>query len=260
MSLDITAALKRGASLLVSRTGALLFVAYGLASLAYLPTSNGLMKALLERQNGSASGAGLVTYDAPLLVYVMAFVVLLVLLSYVGILAIRVFVAGERDSIPSAYYTRNVAWVFVNYFVGGLAFSLVVLVGTLLLVVPGIFAYVSFVFMIVFVASEDENFLAALRHSWELTRGERLRVFALLAVLFVGTAIVGVGFWLGFTVLSLTGVLPQSVVSVLSMLVYIPITLYFVAVLAAAFTQLRDEPGDDSEWEFGTDDLAVSPN
>ncbi|MFB6154792.1 MAG: hypothetical protein ABEJ22_02785 [Haloferacaceae archaeon] len=245
-------------SLLVSRTGALVLVVYGLVSLAYLPTSNGLMKTVFERQGIPVSEAGLVTYDAPLWVYSVAFVVLLVALTYVGILAVRVFVAGERDTIPSAFYTRNIVRVFVNYVVGGLVFSIVLVLGTLLLVVPGIVAYVSFVFMVMFVAAEDENFVAALRHSWKLASGERLRIFALLVVLFVGMALVGGVVTMGLSILSVAGVLSRGAASIVTSLVYMPLTLYFLAVVAAAYNQLRDEAdaADDSEWEFGVDELA----
>jgi len=257
MSLNITAALKRGGSLLASRTGLALVVAYVVASLAYVPTSNGLFVTFLERRGLPMDGTAMVTYDAPFAVYAVVFLLLLVVMTYVSILAVRVFAAGATDSIPSEFYTRRILWVFLNYLVGGFAFGVIILLGTVMLVIPGIFAYVSFIFMVFFVAVEDDNFVAALRESWRLTRGERLRVFALLAVLFVAFAVVGVALSIGFTVLQLSGFISPGVVSLISTAVYMPLSLYLLAVFAAAFSQLRDDgTGDDSDWEFGVDEPA----
>lgn len=259
MSLNITAALKQGGSLLVSRTGLALVVAYVAASLAYVPTSNGLFATFLERRGVPVDGAAMVTYDAPFVVYAAVFLLLLAVMTYVSILAVRVFAAGATDSIPSAFYTRRIVWVFLNYLVGGLAFGVLVLLGTVLLVIPGIVAYVSFIFMVFFVAVEDDSFVAALRKSWRLTGGERLRVFALLAVLFVAFVGVGVTLSIGFTVLQLSGLVSQGIVSLVSTVVYMPLSLYLLAVLAAAFTQLRsDQPADDSDWEFAVDDASLN--
>jgi hypothetical protein len=260
MSLQITAALKRGGSLLASRTGVILTVAYVAASLAYVPTSNGLLASVLEGRGLSTAGAGLLTYDAPVAVYAAVFLSLLAIMTYVSILAVRVFAVGATDSIPAEFYTRRAVWVFFNYLVGGLAFGVLVLLGTVLLVIPGIFAYVSFIFMVFFVAVEDEDFVTALRRSWRLSRGERLRIFALLAVLLVAFTVVGVAFSIGVTVLQLGGFVSPGVVSVVSTVVYMPLSLYLLAALAAAFSQLRGEPAgeDDSDWEFGVDEPAVS--
>jgi hypothetical protein len=56
--------------------------------------------------------------------------------------------------------------------------------------IPGIIAYVSFVTVLVYVAAEDENVVAAFRSSWSLTHGHWLRLFLLLLVVTVGMSVV----------------------------------------------------------------------
>jgi membrane-anchored glycerophosphoryl diester phosphodiesterase (GDPDase) len=134
-----------------------------------------------------------------------------------------------------------------NVAVGGIAFGLVVFLGTLLLVVPGVVAYVGLLFMLQYVAAEDENFVTAMRRSWRLTKGSRIRVFLLVLVLLgvvfvvtflvnvvVGTAL-GVAFGAGTSGLVSLAVGTVNVVS----------TLYLLAVLSDAFVQLRDGPGPE---------------
>lgn len=171
------------------------------------------------------------------------------LLATVGTVA--VFVVGFRvlstDGVPApGTVTRNLGRAILHGFAGYLLLLILVAVGTALLVLPGLFALVSFAFFVGFVALEDEGVVGAYRRSWALASGRRIRIGLLLVGLalavLVFTAVAGLalspllgvselGWWLGNVAVSAVAL------------------VYAVAVLAAGFERLRDE-----EAAAGTDD------
>lgn len=242
MSFSVVEALREGTARFFSRTGALLVAIYVPAIVVYQLSINGLIDAFVTAYlppDAAPQGVG-VTYPAPSVVYAIVVLGLLLGMSAFTVVAVRTFVAGATDRIPREFYTRRLAWATANLMLGGLVFGLAVFVGSLLLVIPGIVAYVGLIFTTMFVAVDDENFVAALRHSWRLVRPEFLWVFVLVALLVVGmgalafvlgivlsfgTVLAGLGGWTGVV----TGVLTA------------PMSLYLLAVLSAAFVQLRSD-------------------
>ena len=240
MSLSIHGALRGGLDRFVSRNGALLTGVYAVLFLVYQASFNGLIAKVLPAYlpvDETAVEVGF-TYPAPVAVYALAILLLTVGLSVFTVVVIRTFVAGRTDRIPETYYTRRLLWATLNLIVGGLTFGLIVFVGSLLLVIPGIVAYVGLVFMTMYIAVEDENFVTALRESWRLVRPDFLSVFGLLFVTIVGIGIVSA--LLGFVIAvgtSAAGV--RGLTSIVTSVVNIPITLLLLAILSAAFDRLR---------------------
>lgn len=228
---------------------------YAVATVIYLTSFNGLFAAVVGRYlpAEAARDAVGVTYPAPTAVYAVVTLGALVGMSAFTVVAVRTFVAGATDRIPREFYTRRLAWATANLIAGGVAFGLLVLVGTLLLVVPGVVAYVGFIFVTMFVAVEDEHFVAALADSWRLVRPEFLPVFGLLLVLVVGVGVVGgvvslvVGF--GLLVAGLDGW-----TSVVSSVLTAPLSVLVLAVLSAAFAQLRGDAAGGSRSSATGDD------
>ncbi|MCD2204952.1 hypothetical protein [Halobacterium sp. KA-6] len=138
--------------------------------------------------------------------------------------------------------TRNIVYVLVNSILGSIAFGFLVTLGTILLVIPGIIAYIAFLFMIVYITVEDENFIAALRDSWTLTRGNWLRLFGLLLVLFVVVGIFASLLSVG-TRIAITAVAGQSLGTLVSGIIALPVSLLTLGILAEAYTQLRNQTG-----------------
>jgi hypothetical protein len=66
---------------------------------------------------------------------------------------------------------------FVSGLVALVLFGLAVAAGTLLLVVPGIVAAIGLQFYSYTIVEQDLGPVAALRESWQLTRGHRLKIF-----------------------------------------------------------------------------------
>jgi hypothetical protein len=257
MSLQIGAALKRGAGLLGSRAGVVVLAAYAAVMLVYQVSFNTVLATLLA---GVAAGtgvdpaAGLVTLPVSVPVAAVVAVAALLAATVVSVVAVRTFVAGERSGVPRRALTDGTAFAVANVLVGGVVFGLVVLVGLVLFVVPGIVAYVGLLFMLHYVAVENDNFVTAMRRSWRLTSGDRIRLFllvvVLLAVVFLVSVVANAAFGLA---LSPAG----GVAGLLVALVNVVSTLYLLAVLSDAFVQLRDEGTPPTGSQPTTDALGA---
>ncbi|MDS0260928.1 hypothetical protein NDI56_16120 [Haloarcula sp. S1CR25-12] len=194
----------------------------------------------LHRSNPQMTDVPLPALDVPLAISAAVAVLSLLLLQVAAIVSIRTFVGGQTDGIPSEYYTRNMVIVVANALVGGFVYGLLVFLGSLLFLVPGIVAYVAFLFTLVYIAVEDDNFVAALRNSWTLTRGHWIPLFGLLLIVFVGFGLVpGI---LAALVSFVVGAVAGPAMSTLaSGLVTLPFSLLVLGILAEAFVQLRGE-------------------
>jgi len=258
MSLQLGRALKRGAGLLVSRAGAVVLAAYAATMLVYQLSFNTLLQPLLAGLTPpgvESATAGLVTLPIPGVVAGGLVALALLAAAVISVVAIRTFVAGERARVPRRFLTERMPFAVANVAVGGIAFALVVALGTILLVVPGIVAYVGLLFMVQFVAVENVNFVTAMRRSWRLTKGNWIRLFVLVAVLvaaiFVATFVVT--FALGVVLPAGSGGITGIVVAMVNVVA----TLYLLAVLSDAFVQLRDGTGPSRGTRPTTDALGV---
>jgi uncharacterized membrane protein len=128
----------------------------------------------------------------------------------------------------------------LNFFVGTIVFGIIVAIGLVFLVIPGIFLLVTLAFWAVFVAVDDRNFIEGMQESWALTRGSRFQLFLLgLAVVLVNI-LVSVVFGIG----GLTGGVAEVLVTEFSGAVT---TIFSLATLAAAYNQLTTgRPPEDT--------------
>jgi hypothetical protein len=181
------------------------------------------------------------------LVAVLAFVA-----EALRIVAVRTFVSDETETIPEESFARNLLVATVNGFVGGVVVLILVGVGLLLLIVPGVYLALAFFFVRQEIAVADRNFLDALSGSWELTAGHRLSLFGLALVVFVvGLLVTLVGGLVGLAGLPVVTTVVNALLGALT-------TAFGVAVTSRAYVQLSGDDdgveadaGDDSEWEFG---------
>ncbi|QGX95865.1 hypothetical protein EI982_14280 [Haloplanus rallus] len=235
MSLRIGAALQSGGSRLVSRTGTLLTVSYLVLYAVYQTGFNVLMNALYARIGLPAAIPAPIGLPLPVAAAVVA--AALLVLTWVSLVAIRTFVAGERDAIPRGFWTDGVGWALPNLVVGGLLTSVLVTVGFVFLILPGLFLLVGLAFMAMYIAVEGDDFVTAMRRSWGLARGNRLSILGLVVVVAALGAAAGVGFGLASLVLALAGLEPLT--PLLTAVLVAPMTMYNVAAVSAAFEQLR---------------------
>jgi hypothetical protein len=272
MSLDITDALSDGLGRTFERNGLLLmavFVVLGAINVVVSQTNAAAGSRFLRRQfaempaeqmpgpGGAFPGPGgafpgpeatpfALPVPVPLPVALVLVLLVALLAEAVRIVAVRTLVSDETEGLP-ADATRRLPVATLNGFVGGVIVLVLVGVGLLLLVVPGVFLALSFFFVRQEVAVEDKNALDALAGSWELTSGHRLELFALaLVIVVVGLAVSAVGGIVGF--LGIT-----ALTTVVTTLLGAVTTVFGVAVAARAYVQLRGGDAaavDDTESEW----------
>lgn len=239
MALQIGSTLQEAGYRLFSRTGAILLVAFFALLIGFQALFNTLLATTYTRLGyGEIAAALPLTLDISLSVAGVGIGVAFVVSLYLTIVSFRTFVAGAREHFPEGAFTRNVPLAMANVLVGGLVYGLLVFLGSLLLLIPGIFAYVVFIFMVPYVIVDDRNFVAALKQSYRLTEGNRLTLFGLLFIVIAAAALVG-------GVVGLVGALalPQPAAQLPTVVIQPLVSLYSTAVIAVAFEQLRETDG-----------------
>lgn len=156
-----------------------------------------------------------------------------------AIVAFRVFASDARDEIPGESYS-NLLMPTINAFIGGIVFGIIVAIGFVLLVIPGIYLLVSLAFFMIFIALEDKSFIEALRSSWGLTKGRRLSVFLLFVAIFVVAIVVSI---VGAIAGGVVGAASPQLGAVINTAFSAALNVFALAVLVNAYTQLRDEEG-----------------
>lgn len=167
--------------------------------------------------------------DVPVAVPLVLLVVLPFLAEALRVVAIRVFDADATDGIPGDLARRNLPMAVLRGWAGGLALLIAIAFGSVL-IVPGIFLAVTMVFYHQEVALEDSSIVAAMRGSWDRTKGHRWSLFGLLAVIVV----------IYVLLLVPTFVLPVTspVTSVVSTTIGVLSTLFSIALVTAAYREL----------------------
>jgi phosphatidylglycerophosphatase A len=264
MSLDISDALSDGLSRTVERNGLLLmavFLVFGVINTVSGQTLSAAAtrfarRTLEQLPPGATTGpttlptAAQTPLALPVPLPVALALVLLVALvaEAIRIVAVRTLVSDETETVPEEFVSRNIVMATLNGFVGGVVVLILVAVGLLLFVVPGIFLALSFFFVRQEIAVEDRNFVEALSASWELTSGNRLSLFALALVLvvigLVVSAVVG-------SLVALAGV--SILTTIVTVVVSAVTTVFSIAVACRAYVQLAsdDDPvlDDEDEWD-----------
>jgi len=150
----------------------------------------------------------------------------------IRIVAVRVFVGVETESIPPELVTRNLLPAVINGIVGGIVVGVLVTVGLVFLILPGVFLAIAFLFLRQEIAVEDKNFLDAMSGSWNLTAGSRIQLFVLVVFLVLLGAVLPP--LVGFVGGPVAGTVVSTVVGAL-------VLAYGVATVSQAYNQLRTE-------------------
>lgn len=245
MSLNIGSALSEGLDRALSRNGLVLFLLTGVIGLISVALSQTQLRD--QFQQLSATNPELVrqlqeipffgaqlTPPFPLALPISGTVaqVLSLLMAFpneiVLLIAARTFVSNQTEGLFEP--TRNLPLATLNAVIGGIVVIVLVSVGTLLLVLPGLFLAVSFLFFREEVAVEDKNLIDAITDSYALVKGDRFAVLGLILVLAV----------IGLVVNLVAGVIPGVVGTLVSVVVGAALTVFSAAVVARAYRQLVD--------------------
>lgn len=144
----------------------------------------------------------------------------------------------ELASFPAALYTRRIGRASLTMLVSGFISFLAIMIGFALLFLPGLFLSACLLFVIFAVGVEDRGVIGALKRSWQLSKGNRLRLGVIVVLSGVVGAIVGVVPSL-FQLAGATAmgdVVTIALNSVLFMFIY--------GIVAAAYRQVAGTAGD----------------
>ncbi|MCD7977960.1 MAG: hypothetical protein LUG51_12715 [Tannerellaceae bacterium] len=101
---------------------------------------------------------------------------------------------GEEPQF-SAYGQQ--ARKFFATFIGGILFAAIFIIGLILLVLPGIYMAIRLQFYVAAIVDDDMGAIDALKHSWDITRGQSLPLillaFVMVLVLIIGAVLFGIG-------------------------------------------------------------------
>ena len=153
---------------------------------------------------------------------------------YIG--AARAFTREGPDSgtVIGSLFTRRIGRALLSAVSANIVIGIATFIGFLLLVIPGIFLMVSFAFALFVIAVEDARFVASLRRSWGIARGNRWRLAGLLLLVGVVTGLIS-------SLGSLASLVSPTFGQLVSLVVTTPLVIVSFAIIAEAYLQLRDE-------------------
>lgn len=248
MSIDVQETVSEGFDRATARNGLILAAVYFVVQLINIAVSNTQAQNAMEQMGGQMPGGfgplgGAAGPEAvqgitlPLPSPVLA--LLSLALALVGVLltlvAARLFVSDETETVPEEYYQRNLVGGFINLLIGSIVMAILVGIGLILLIVPGIFLLVSFAFMIFVVSVEDESFVEGLSRSWDLAQGNRLDIFLVMLVIFV------IGFVLNLVAGAALFALPATIADVVTAAVSGFMSVFGIASIAQIYRTLTAE-------------------
>lgn len=246
MSLDVGRAIREGASRLTTPLGqrfVLLFIGIRFASTVVSHTLTAANRVLMEQMPADAPpidfGPAATPFALPLPLPAALVIALAVAIGAEAahIAAIRFLAEDDPEAVESASLTRRLGPATLHGFVGGIVVTVLTVIGLIVLVAPGIFLAVTFLFVRQEIAVRDRSVVDALADSWSLTAGNRVEVLIILLVLFA------VGVVASLPSLALSGIEPiaRAVVGVaLSALT----TVFGIAVVSRGYAQLDADRAD----------------
>ncbi|MDY6766148.1 MAG: hypothetical protein SVW77_02165 [Candidatus Nanohaloarchaea archaeon] len=176
MALDIGDAVEQGVHRTLERNGLLLVAAFLLLNLA---------SALLGLRTGPTGMEAPATVSGNPAALALIGIIVSLLSVVVSIAALRVFVTDETEIVPDEAFKRNMGNALLHTIIGGFLFGIAVVVGLILLVIPGVYLMLALFFWTVFVAVEDENFYEAMQSAWDMSKGHKWQLLGLVLVIVV---------------------------------------------------------------------------
>lgn len=249
MSLQINEALRSGFRRTASREALGLVAVFVVFQAANTVIAQSFNRQLFEEFGGTAAGQRGTTpfgptgigetlplvADLPLALLAVGLASSVFLAEALSILGVRMFTRTTTATVSTAALRDGLVLATLNGVVGGIITTVATGLGTLLLVIPGLFIAVSLFFVRQEVAVKNRNFVDAIAGSWTLTRGLRVEVFGLAALLFVINLLVSspatVLFFIDPVVATVLGVVVGSIA-----------TVFGIAVTTRAYAQLQTSP------------------
>lgn len=154
---------------------------------------------------------------------------------------------SELSTFPAELFTQRIGRATLSMIVGGIIVGLSVTIGLMLFIFPGLFLAVCFLFFIFAVSVEDKGVIDALKRSWDLSRGNRLK----LAVIVILSGVIGAVIGVVGTVFDLAGI--PIVADLVSNTISSVLFVFLYGLMASAYLQVR---GDDDQDGFDGSETA----
>lgn len=233
MSLQLSTAFTDGLRRVVTKTGGIVFGLYLVFQTVNTVLINTASAAILPAQ---AAGEFGLTVPLPAAVAGGLLLGSYLVLAILFVVIARAFARPLRElsTFPSDLYSRRIGRATLSMIGASIIVFISVTVGFVFLIVPGVFLSLCFLLYWYAVAVEDRGAIESLRRSWDLSRGNRLKllfVFGVLAALGVVTGIIG-------SVAELAGV--PAVGDIVVIIVASLMGLVYQGILASTYLQLVD--------------------
>jgi hypothetical protein len=191
MALQLIKAVTDGTRRVLTRTGGILLVLLLVQQLLLVTSINTLLAAEAPPAVDDVIG---LTIPVP---GTVAGAILIGALVFSGVYFVTLSRAFARplsqlSSFPTELYTRRVGRATLSTLVGGTIVFIAVMIGIAFVFVPGLFLSACFLFFIFTVGVEDRSVIGALKRSWGLSKGNRLRLIVIVLIFGVAGALVGV--------------------------------------------------------------------
>lgn len=255
MALHLSRAVSDGLRRTLTKTGGLLFIGFLIVQLGTQATINTAVASLLPADSGTQLGpsAGLVLPVSGTVAFALFCVLLVCSAAFFAVIARAIVQPLDEISTMPADATRRLGRTTFAMLVGGTVVSVLVFVGTLFLIVPGLFLATSFLFILFTIAAEDRGVIGGLKRSWALAGGSRLRLLALVVMATVfGGVVGGLAPLFSLLGLSVAGEVMTAVVTAGFMAPY-------YGILAASYLQLRGDLGGAKHGSPNPSDAAGVP-
>jgi hypothetical protein len=191
MTLHLTTALVDGSRRVLTRTGAVLFVLLLVLQTLLVTSLNTVLAA--EIPSAAADVLGLtLPVSGPVAGAILAGTTLSNAVYFVVLSRAFARPLPELASFPAALYTRRMGRASLTMLVAGVVSFLAIMIGFALLFLPGLFLSACLLFVVFAVGVEDRGVLGALKRSWQLSKGNRLRLGVIVFLTGVGGALIGV--------------------------------------------------------------------
>ncbi len=234
MTLQLTTAISDGIKRTLTLTGGVAFALLAALQFLSLASVNTVLAAWLPPQVTETLGVMLPISGA---VAGALFAATALLTAVYFVIVARAFVRpqSELSTFPPSLYTRRMARATLSMFVGGIFVAFAVTIGSVFLILPGIFLAACFIFFIFAVGVENRGVLGALKRSWGLARGHRLK----LGVFVVSLGVLGMLVSIPSTIFQAAG---EPLIGDLITVVANSIVFVFVyGIMAAIYVQLQNE-------------------
>jgi len=241
MALQLTEVVTDGFRRAVSRTGAILFASLVALQLLLMTSLNTVIDSAAPAEMTGQIGLLL---PVPQTVAGVILAGTYILMMVYAVVIARGFARPLADlgEFPSTLYTRRLGRATLSMLAGLVLMSVAVMIGFLFLIIPGLVLSACFLCFIFTVGVEDRGPIAGLKRSWALSRGNRLRLVALVVLIGLLSGIVG------FVPTVVSAVGSPAAGTVVTVLINSLLLVPVYGMIAAAYLQLTTKsPASPSE-------------